>query len=258
MSFPARRRSGRPTAAVRSVATSPRRWRWPPPGSPSRCAPTPTCRSTSTRRPISPTHSSARCCRHGCERTWTTTRRPPTGAVTLDLTPPASALAIGAHPDDVEFGCGGLAREVGGARVHRAPPRLHRRLEGHVGRRGRHRRARRAAPGRTARGGPAVAGASTGEVRFLGQVDGELDSDLADARRGGPGDPRTPARGRARPRPVEAVPAAPRSPPRRDCSRATGSSPPATRTSSPSTASPTTARTRCCCGRPTSRTTSRT
>jgi LmbE family N-acetylglucosaminyl deacetylase len=29
-----------------------------------------------------------------------------TGPVTFDLEPPASALAIGAHPDDVEFGCG--------------------------------------------------------------------------------------------------------------------------------------------------------
>jgi LmbE family N-acetylglucosaminyl deacetylase len=29
-----------------------------------------------------------------------------TGPLTFDLEPPASALAIGAHPDDVEFGCG--------------------------------------------------------------------------------------------------------------------------------------------------------
>ena len=48
---------------------------WRPPGSPSRCAPTPTCRSTSTRRPTWPTHPSARYC-----RTWLRTnpasRRP--------------------------------------------------------------------------------------------------------------------------------------------------------------------------------------
>ena len=31
---------------------------------------------------------------------------PPTGPFTRDLDPPAVALAIGAHPDDVEFGCG--------------------------------------------------------------------------------------------------------------------------------------------------------
>jgi len=29
-----------------------------------------------------------------------------TGPLTFDLDPPATALAIGAHPDDVEFGCG--------------------------------------------------------------------------------------------------------------------------------------------------------
>ena len=29
-----------------------------------------------------------------------------TGPLTFDLEPPAAALAIGAHPDDVEFGCG--------------------------------------------------------------------------------------------------------------------------------------------------------
>ncbi|MEN9792122.1 MAG: hypothetical protein RL330_200, partial [Actinomycetota bacterium] len=27
-------------------------------------------------------------------------------ATSTNLSPPASALAIGAHPDDVEFGCG--------------------------------------------------------------------------------------------------------------------------------------------------------
>lgn len=31
---------------------------------------------------------------------------PFTGPPTVDLVPPASALAVGAHPDDIEFGCG--------------------------------------------------------------------------------------------------------------------------------------------------------
>ena len=42
------------------------------------------------------------------------------GPVTVDLPVPASALAVGAHPDDIEFGCGAtLARWArSGCRVH--------------------------------------------------------------------------------------------------------------------------------------------
>lgn len=42
------------------------------------------------------------------------------GPVTMDLPVPASALAIGAHPDDVEFGCGAtLAKWAGaGCEIH--------------------------------------------------------------------------------------------------------------------------------------------
>lgn len=45
---------------------------------------------------------------------------PDTGTVTVDLPVPASALAIGAHPDDIEFGAGStLARwAAAGCRVH--------------------------------------------------------------------------------------------------------------------------------------------
>ncbi len=44
---------------------------------------------------------------------------PDTGAVTVGLPVPTSALAVGAHPDDIEFGCGAtLARwAAGGCRV---------------------------------------------------------------------------------------------------------------------------------------------
>ena len=60
-----------------------------------------------------------------------------------------------------------------------------------------------------------LAGDRAGEVRFLGHVDGDLDERSGDGLRGGPGHPRAAARRRARPRPVEALPAAPRPPPRR-------------------------------------------
>ncbi len=42
------------------------------------------------------------------------------GPVTVDLTVPASALAIGAHPDDIEFGCGATLAKwaAGGCRLH--------------------------------------------------------------------------------------------------------------------------------------------
>lgn len=45
---------------------------------------------------------------------------PDDGPVTVDLPVPASALAVGAHPDDIEFGCGAtLARwAAAGCRVH--------------------------------------------------------------------------------------------------------------------------------------------
>ena len=72
--------------------------------------------------------------------------------------------------------------EVGGRRLHDPSPRVHRRLEGHVGRAtptpvalaARRQDEQRAAARR-------LAGPAAGEVRFLGYVDGELDSDLVGA-----------------------------------------------------------------------------
>ncbi len=45
---------------------------------------------------------------------------PTTGIITVDGSTPASALAIGAHPDDIEFGCGATLAKwgAGGCRIH--------------------------------------------------------------------------------------------------------------------------------------------
>jgi LmbE family N-acetylglucosaminyl deacetylase len=98
---------------------------------------------------------------------------------TRDLDAPRSVLAIGAHPDDVEFGCGATLAKwaAAGCTVHHLvctdgskgtwdvaadPVAL-------VARRQDEQReaARR------------LAGTNAGQVVFLGHVDGELDSDLA-------------------------------------------------------------------------------
>jgi LmbE family N-acetylglucosaminyl deacetylase len=97
---------------------------------------------------------------------------------TRDLATPASALAIGAHPDDVEFGCGGLLAKwaADGCVVHHLVC-----TDGSKGTwdpdvdvaalAARRQEEQREAARR-------LAGSNAGEVRFLGRVDGELDSDV--------------------------------------------------------------------------------
>ncbi len=103
---------------------------------------------------------------------------PATLTTTTDLPTPTSALAIGAHPDDVEFGCGGLLAKwaADGCIVHHLVC-----TDGSKGtwdpdvdvaalamrRQDEQREAARR-----------LAGDNAGEVRFLGRIDGELDSHL--------------------------------------------------------------------------------
>jgi LmbE family N-acetylglucosaminyl deacetylase len=96
-----------------------------------------------------------------------------------NLATPASALAIGAHPDDVEFGCGGLLAKwaAHGCTIHHLVC-----TDGSKGTwdpdadvvvlAARRQDEQREAARR-------LAGDRAGEVRFLGRVDGELESDLA-------------------------------------------------------------------------------
>ena len=56
------------------------------------------------------------------------------GIVSIDLPVPSVALAVGAHPDDVEFGAGGTLAKWADRGMSRPPPHLHRRREGHLGR----------------------------------------------------------------------------------------------------------------------------
>lgn len=106
----------------------------------------------------------------------------PDEAVTFDLDPPNSALAIGAHPDDVEFGCGGLLAKwaAAGCTVHHLVCTDGSKGTWDVAADTEALAARRQDEQREA--ARRLSGASTGEVRFLGRVDGELDSDLATRR----------------------------------------------------------------------------
>jgi LmbE family N-acetylglucosaminyl deacetylase len=96
---------------------------------------------------------------------------------TVDLDPPAVALAVGAHPDDVDFGCGGTLAKwaAAGCAVHYLVctdgskgswDPAQDRAELITTRQAEQREAARMIGGQ-------------GWVTFLGQVDGELDSSMA-------------------------------------------------------------------------------
>jgi LmbE family N-acetylglucosaminyl deacetylase len=104
----------------------------------------------------------------------------PTGpATSRNLAVPRSALAIGAHPDDVEFGCGGTLAKwaAAGCVVHHLVCTDGSKGTWDVAADTRLLVERRVAEQREA--ARRLAGANAGEVRFLGHVDGELDSSLA-------------------------------------------------------------------------------
>jgi LmbE family N-acetylglucosaminyl deacetylase len=96
-----------------------------------------------------------------------------------DLPVPASALAIGAHPDDVEFGCGATLAKwaASGCVVHHLVC-----TDGSKGTWDADADTRALVEARQVEQREAarrLAGAHAGEVVFLGHVDGELDSSLA-------------------------------------------------------------------------------
>lgn len=96
-----------------------------------------------------------------------------------NLAVPESVLAIGAHPDDVEFGAGGTLAKwaASGCVVHHLIC-----TDGSKGTWDVHADTVALAHRRKAEQREAarrLAGARAGEVRFLDEVDGELDSDLA-------------------------------------------------------------------------------
>lgn len=101
----------------------------------------------------------------------------PTG-VTRNLPTPASALAIGAHPDDVEFGCGATLAKwaADGCVVHHLVCTDGSKgtwdVEADVVALARRRQVEQREAARR------LAGDRTGECRFLEYVDGELASDL--------------------------------------------------------------------------------
>ena len=148
-------------------------------------------RSTSTTPPTSATRWPSRSCRHGCERPW------PAGAERRRAGPRDLAVpAVGARhrrpPRRRRVRRRRHAGQVGGRGLHRPPPRLHRRLQGHVGRRRRPRRRSSPAASTSSAKRPAAWPATdAGEVVFLGRVDGDLTADRDTRRAPSPGSIRT-------------------------------------------------------------------
>ena len=142
--------------------------------------------------------------------------------VTVDIPVPASALAIGAHPDDIEFGCGATLAKWASSGLPAAPSGPHRRLEGQLGPGRRPRCAGGRARSRSAEPPPMSSTVRRGtgsrrhdRVLFLGRVDGELENGV-DERREVARIIRTAAAGRrAGPRPLAPIPPASRPPRRR-------------------------------------------
>lgn len=96
--------------------------------------------------------------------------------LTVDLPVPARALAIGAHPDDVEFGCGATLAKwaAAGCVVHHLIC-----TDGSKGTWDPHADTAALAEVRVVEQGDAAAAlGATGEVVMLGEVDGELQSGL--------------------------------------------------------------------------------
>jgi len=112
-----------------------------------------------------------------------------TGTVTVDLPTPATALAIGAHPDDIEFGAGATVAKwaAAGCQVHHLlltdgskgswdpDEDLDRLVQS---RQDECRTAAAVLAGESDRPGDRT----VDRVRFLGRVDGELDNDAATRR----------------------------------------------------------------------------
>lgn len=105
--------------------------------------------------------------------------QPAPGEWTRNLDVPASALAIGAHPDDVEFGCGATLAKwaAAGCVVHHLVCTDGSKgtwdVDADLGALVRRRQDEQREAARR------LAGDRAGEVRFLGVTDGELTSDLA-------------------------------------------------------------------------------
>jgi LmbE family N-acetylglucosaminyl deacetylase len=115
-----------------------------------------------------------------------------TTTVTVDLATPSCALAIGAHPDDIEFGAGAtLAKWVAaGCRVHllvltdgsKGSWDPDEDQQGLVTARMQECRAAASVLGSGKGAAGEEGGAGSESVHFLGKVDGELDNDLATRR----------------------------------------------------------------------------